>query len=176
MASKEWYEVVAGSLLMQGDIIPACPVIIPSPGLDAASDTLEGIQETHEVIIATQSCDLEDKKIPFAIVCPLFDLQAYATNLNSTVAALGNSLRKGYQPSLYLLHAAEGELTVSYRVAELVRPLPVPIALLEQRAVAAGRRLRLRPPYREHFSQAFGFLFSRVALDEPLPDFRKLAS
>jgi hypothetical protein len=40
---------------------------------------------------------------------------------------------------------------------------------MRQRAVRAGDRLRLLPPYREHLSQAFARYFMRVGLPQDIP-------
>jgi hypothetical protein len=163
---------------MQGDILENCPVLIPKDDgvVDQGNDHISAVIEFHDVIIATQSCDLADQKIPFAIVCPLFELKAFSERAGSSVPAIANSLKKGHQPSFYLLdQCRSSECAAPFRVAELVRALPVRIPTLLALATASGPRLRMLPPYREHFSQAFGHLFARVALTTPLPDFKKIA-
>jgi hypothetical protein len=47
------------------------------------------------------------------------------------------------------------------------------VLLVREFANAAGHRLRLLPPYREHLSQAFARLFMRVGLPADIPPFGK---
>lgn len=49
----------------------------------------------------------------------------------------------------------------------------LPVELVRAFAAGAGDRPRLRPPYREHLSQAFARLFMRVGLPADIPPFTK---
>lgn len=59
---SEWYELVAGDQLMQGDIFEDCPVFRPPSDLkwpiQEESEEFEFALGTQDVMVMTQSCDL----------------------------------------------------------------------------------------------------------------------
>ena len=60
-------------------------------------------------------------------------------------------------------------LEISVRVVDFHEIYTVPKAFLEKLLCTRKQaRLRLRPPYREHLSQAFARYFMRVGLPEPV--------
>src|SRR5208337_2458716 len=72
-----WYEVVPGSDgLQQGDVLWSCPIIVPAPELTfpLPSDAIPAVIKRFDVIIATQSCDIENDKVEEVIVCAHWDL------------------------------------------------------------------------------------------------------
>jgi len=80
-----WYDVVSGADLAQGDIITNCPVLNPlapenladleTPESGVTADVL-----THDMIVMTQSCDLENQKIDSVVLCPIWSLAEMAAN------------------------------------------------------------------------------------------------
>ena len=73
---SDWYRLVGGDELMQGDILENCPIFFPP--LDLTLNSLvEGeadfMWEERDVIIMSQSCDLAigKKKCPEVLLCPL---------------------------------------------------------------------------------------------------------
>lgn len=80
-----WYEIVEGDGIEQGDFIDNCKVIIPrytltdlaeetaSPG--TSSHHLDGDVVTYNVIIISQSCDLDKLKVDYVLVCPRWSWQ-----------------------------------------------------------------------------------------------------
>jgi hypothetical protein len=80
MADKyPWYEMVQGSELQQGDLIFGCPVFEPvwkeNEGLpkdasrEAIVSSMKGEAWFYDVIVLTQSCDLEQNKVKRVVVC-----------------------------------------------------------------------------------------------------------
>jgi hypothetical protein len=96
--SKEWYEIINSDYsLTQGDIISDCPLV----SWKAEEVSLEG--KGHEevlkastevisadVIILSQSCDLENQKIRNVILCPHLDIDEYKQAWESTITAKQN--------------------------------------------------------------------------------------
>ena len=78
---SDWYELVAGGQLMQGDIIENCPVFRPPTNLPwpltTESDEFGFDVGVLDVIIMTQSCDLAaSQKSDMMLVSPVPTLEA----------------------------------------------------------------------------------------------------
>lgn len=58
--------------LSQGELINNCPVIIPPKKLDQEKYMLNVKQ--YDVIIVSQSCDIEQEKIDYILLCPFYTL------------------------------------------------------------------------------------------------------
>ncbi len=66
MSDGDWYEVVHGDDLRQGDLLIDCPVFTLSgeAGYPLPPDYEPVIQtESYDLVIMTQSCDLDNNKI-----------------------------------------------------------------------------------------------------------------
>ena len=75
-----WWQSVSGKNLAQGDLLPECllPVFVaptPSPSSD---DPQEVTVLAQRLIVVTQSCDLENKKVQFVALCPIHTLEEFA--------------------------------------------------------------------------------------------------
>jgi hypothetical protein len=59
-----WYEIVEGDEIEQGDLLKACPVLVPVPelSLPLPDETIVADQETFDVVVMTQSCDVMNDK------------------------------------------------------------------------------------------------------------------
>lgn len=171
--SPEWYEVTQGSELLQGDLLRDCP--IPRVrGLEhwplRAGQPLEVDIDQEDVVIVSQSCDLANDKIQDVVLAQVLDWAVACRALirqGNTFARSRNfrrALVAGNIPSLSLLHKHERAPTLGWSIVDFHRlfilPKPVVIAV----AQAAGPRLRLRSPYREHLAQALARYFMRVGL------------
>jgi len=63
MERYPWYEVQnANAALAQGDIFYSCPVIVPPLEL-IPNQRVEVEVDTYDVIVMSQSCDLEQAKL-----------------------------------------------------------------------------------------------------------------
>jgi len=130
----------------------------------------------------TQACDLVHRKVTNVIVCPHFSLAEYHAlweqemqkrNQRSTAKAWDGhcrDIRDGFLWNLSIINEYQGEPhQMSHRVVDFHDVYTIPLAFLE--AILTERRrswLRLRPPYREHLSQAFARFFMRVGLPVPV--------
>ena len=175
------YTVVEDSIAQQGDLIKSCPVLLPISSVEDAGNTLDGEIVTHDVIILSQSCDLEPRgedahvDLDFVLVCPVWALSKFAEEGGIYKSKKGKErLRRGILPSFHLLHECDIEgykrecLYVDFRQVH-----SVPYNTIQYCITSVGKRLRLLPPYREHLSQAFARFFMRVGLPLQITPFSK---
>jgi hypothetical protein len=169
-----WYAIVEGSDLQQGDLLEGCPVLIPSVTILEISEgneyELEGYIQEFDVIVLSQSCDLEQEKLDLVLVCPYWSLEEFAQQNDYFKSRKGQEdLRRGNIPGYHVLRrcelmGVEGET----HVVDFRNVYSLPYSFLKSLAAKPGQRLRLLPPYREHLSQAFARFFMRVGLPVPL--------
>lgn len=169
------------SVLQQGDLLLEC--WIPEFPYDFAvnSDTTVVIQANQaDLIVITQSCDLEHGRLSLVAMCPVWSIpvfeaaQAEHGRGRSTKAwrDFWNNVRKGRSPTLHLLASpidpvdARSALVVDFRAV-----YSLPFTYLARHAEQRGDRWRLRSPFLEHFSQAFARSFMRVGLPSSVPEF-----
>src|SRR5687768_10151082 len=68
-----WYEAVTDGTLEQGDLLPNLPiVVVTSTYDDLLVNRVRARISRFDVIVLTQSCDLDAKKVENVIVCPHF--------------------------------------------------------------------------------------------------------
>ena len=165
-----WYSVVSGSDLRQGDIIFDCPVIVPT-GLFTGDEVREGATlgaqiQTFDVVVMSQSCDLENGKLELVLVCPHWTLEAFSQKQEYFKTSKGRSdLQRGNVPGYHLINRCDFENWLpDLRVVDFRSAYGLPFAFLKGLCLDRGSRLRLLPPYREHLSQAFARFFMRVGL------------
>ena len=83
-----WYDIAGESdELEQGDFIDNCKVLIPTyipVELDTSAHAVPqekfevaGVLEIRDVVIMTQSCDLENAKVEYVKLCPRISLSEY---------------------------------------------------------------------------------------------------
>ena len=180
--SDGWYESVENTEpLSQGDIVSSCPVLTWAREVSGETpDALSGMvrAESADVVIMTQACDLEHEKVSNVILCAHDSLTDHKRaweqllreqSQNPTSRAWRSyftDIRDGFVWNLALLNSGTaGDLETEHRVVDFHEVYSVPRPFLEALLRArAGVRLRLRPPYREHLSQAFARFFMRVGL------------
>ena len=167
-----WYEIVQGDEIEQGDLLKACPVLVPIPELSLPSpdETIVADQETFDVVIMTQSCDLVNDKTKEIILCPHWDLNE-AGRIDGTLAQkdVQRQILKGYRYRYAMLAVSiHSDAPMGIRVVDFGRIFTLPKSFIQQFAEKQGKRLRLRPPYREHLSQSFARFFMRVGLPQDI--------
>ena len=172
-----WYSVVDGNSLEQGDIFTELPVFVPDVSSELIEEaSVEGATPnvpfdtiSIDVIVVTQSCDLENDKIDTVILCPIWQIDDLRR-----VPGFGKdrleSMRKGNDPAWHLINKFdEPERAIS--AVEFKRIHTIPKQALQNFAAKQDVRVRLRPPYREHLSQSFARYFMRVGLPVGIPSF-----
>ena len=174
--SKPFWQKLTSSQLAQGDLLPDC--FVPQYGADFGSSGEGGTESlsisTQDLIIVTQSCDLENNKVVLVAMCPVHSLAEFEQqNIKFKQKGRWEEVRKGRVEGLHLLGSPhdpndnQGALVVDFG-----QIFSLPPAYLEKRATVVGERLRLDSPYLEHFSQAFARYFMRVGLPSQIPPFK----
>ncbi len=182
---EPWYEgAAADAELTQGDFIMNCPLLAwkaERPVFQGQGE-VERLTETREivrqdVVIMTQACDLEQRKVKEVVVClmyPLTDFKTYwedqqrSMQQNPTIGAwkkFCDNVTNGFVWNYAMLNEGQvNDLRTEHRIVDFHDIYTLPIEFLEGVAAQRGPRIRLRPPYREHLSQAFARYFMRVGL------------
>jgi hypothetical protein len=190
MTSDHWYEVIQPTeSLTQGDIILRCPLLTwDTQGLTsiAADDTaaLAGLARAFraDVVVMTQACDLENGKVTNVVLCPHLPLSAYRVLWEDKMRQVGQNptekswkrlcddVANGYVWNQAMLNRSDSDGAASEtRLVDFHEVFTLPRSFLEAILLARKEpRLRLRPPYREHLSQAFARFFMRVGLPTPI--------
>ena len=174
MAVESFWEVATGTTLRQGEYLTNCPVPIlrerPLPGTAGQSVEIK----IYDLIVVTQSCDLEQGKAEFVALCPIFPLDVYEA-INPELKAKGRweQVRKGRIEGLHLLSSPTNpENNREALVVDFGEIHSLPFDLLVNHAQGINPRWRLKSPFLEHFSQAFARFFMRVGLPSSIPAFK----
>lgn len=166
-----WYEVVEGDDLEQGDILERCPVIVPIPDMPfpIPSNNPPVDVDTYDVVVMTQSCDLENENLNKVILCPHFDVAQAGQGGAPVGSNTQKEIRSGRRPRHSMLEASRipGAET-GIRIVDFGEVFSLPSNYVRRHAENQGPRLRLRSPYREHLSQAFARFFMRVGLPQDI--------
>ena len=182
--------VPAEARLTQGDMILDCPILtwdpnqLPEISYGEKGETLRQITKTFlaDLVVMTQACDLAHDKVTNVVLCPHLPLSEYRVLWADKMTRLGqlptekawrrtcDDIANGYiWNQAFLNRWPAGELSSQHRVVEFHEIYTLPRSFLESILVQRNQpRLRLRPPYREHLSQAFARFFMRVGLPTPL--------
>jgi hypothetical protein len=175
MTGYDWYAIVeAEEGLRQGDLIDACPIVVPPPTIKVGEEVdIEVVQ--YNVVVMSQSCDLEERKIDLVLTCPIWTMTEFVTTNKHFVSSKAKEgLWQGNAPGYHLLNRCDVKgFETEYLVADFRAVYSVSISVLEDYVKNAGKRRRLLPPYREHLSQAFARFFMRVGLPVDIPKFWK---
>lgn len=138
------------------------------------------IEESHDVVVLTQSCDLENDKVTDVLVAAVLDYRILvereaAANPSVKSTKFREAAVKGNLPPYSLLPQRLEHPAIAWSLVDFHHLFSIPKVLVEQIAGVAGDRLRLRSPYREHLAQAFARYVMRVGLPHPLHEFTKAA-
>jgi hypothetical protein len=71
-----WPEVDEGEL-RQGDYLPGCSTPVVGPTFAVVDEPHEIRTDQGDLIIVTQSCDLEQRKVRLVAGCPIFPLAEF---------------------------------------------------------------------------------------------------
>ncbi len=178
MTIEPFWMQVNESTLRQGDYLPGCLVPIPvfDPTNLGVNSEIKDVQiEVNEVdlIVLTQSCDLDNHKVTQVVVCAIYPISEFEEN-NELFKKKGkwNEVLRGRVEGLHLLASPTNPdnnkeaLVVNFREIQTL-----PYEYILKHASNLNDRWRLKSPYLEHFSQAFARLFMRVGLPSTLPPF-----
>lgn len=169
---------IEGNDLEQGDVLRNC--LIPVYDMDDlpvdTRNLLDGQFampevgvvpfEESDIVIMTQTCDLQKPDARSAAVCLVSTVHEFE-GVNPQFAKKGrwDEVKKGRYVGLYLLAPpSESSDLQDALVIDFSEIYTLPIKYLSRKAEALGVRPRLQSPFREAFSQQFGNYFMRVAL------------
>lgn len=168
-----WWVPWSGETLRQGQILPQCviPDFSGTETLPIPSPTVSF--DLHDVIVLTQTCDLvpqgsQPPRADVVALSPVFALDEFE-HYNPWFRDPGrkNDLRLGRREGFYLLGSpVHGTDTSGCRIVDFHNIYSLPRTLLEAYAARYRPCLVLNPPCLEHFSQALGHFFMRVALPD----------
>lgn len=174
-----WYEIVEKAhKLSQGEIIKNLPIIIPPKDDIIINSEYEIEVRTFDVIIMSQSCDLEHGKLSSIVVSAIFDLDLLVNQLTKSSNKkdqnkIKNDIRMGNRPSYHLLdECALQDNNFNYKVVSFRDIYTIDVDFLNDFVNKQGIRIRLLSPYREHLSQSFARFFMRVGLPSNISEFR----
>ena len=172
--TESFWDKVVGSQLRQGDYLSNCAVpVFLHPTV--TSETQNIPVDLFDMIVLTQSCDLDQKKVRLVAMCPICPIAIFEGKNPDFKKGKKhwNEVRKGRMEGLHLLGAINDPrdnreaLVVDFREI-----YSLPYKYLEEHATGLGQRWRLKSPFLEHFSQAFARFYMRVGLPSTIPEFR----
>lgn len=170
-----WYETVEGDRVEQGDFLFGFSVVVPLSDPDIDSEQLESEVKDLDLVVMSQTCDIEHGKIKSVLLCPWWDLWSFIDAAadrgeKNWGSDLREDLRRGNLPGYHLVNeAAQDGMRIGVGVVDFHEVYTAPTAQVKSFAKRVGKRLRLRPPYREHMAQAFARYFMRVGLPVDIP-------
>jgi hypothetical protein len=170
---ESFWLTVNGAALQQGDYLINCPV----PALPENFDETEAQTisfAVYDLVVMTQSCDLENKKAEFVALCPIYPLVDFEKfNIAFAIKGKWEEVRKGRIEGLHLLGSPnDPSNNRESRVVDFREIYSLPFDFLSKHAEQQGDRLRLHSPFLEHFSQSFARFFMRVGLPSAIPPFK----
>ncbi len=174
-----WYEVVAERTLAQGDLLLRCPVPQVESYAHPLPDNVPVVVDERDLIVLTQSCDLENDKVDEVLLAAVRDYQSLAARegqANQVIRSKRwreNAVRGDL--AAYSLLPPHETPAIDWCLVDFHHLFTLSKAYIEDFAEAAGDRLRLVPPYREHLAQAFARYVMRVGLPTPLSAFENVA-
>ncbi len=165
-----WYDIVKeDNSLEQGDFLENCPIIIPPIEYLTSEEVNVDVKE-YDVVIMSQSCDLQQEKIDLVLVCPAWNFSEFEKTSDFFKSTSGKkALKDGNVPGYHLLNKCDLEgYKAECRVVDFRNVYSIHLNCLKDIIAKKDKRLRLLSPYREHLSQAFARFFMRVGLPTPI--------
>ena len=169
-----FWRAADGPELAQGDLLPRCVMPLFLPPEREIDDLLNLPLVQADLIVVTQSCDLENHNVQFVALCPIHTLEAFE-EINPEFRRRGQweNVRKGRVEGLHLLGSpADPDNNRGALVVDFGHIVSLPFEYLAHHAQSLGDRWRLESPFLEHFSQAFARFFMRVGLPTAIPSYK----
>ncbi len=166
-----WYKIIQDSSLQQGDFFFSLKKAEPIFEKDmriGESTSLQTTASEYDVIIISQSCDLDNGKIESVLTAPVVSLDQFPVKSKDSL----ENIRKGNAPGYHMINACDLESFVApIRIVNFRQVFSIPFSYCQYLADNIRPRLRLLPPYREHLSQSFARFIMRVGLPVDIPRF-----
>jgi hypothetical protein len=165
-----WQKILQSDALNQGDLLRAIkiPTVEESfPATDANGTVVINVIES-DIIVLSQSCDLELDKLPNVVVAQVFSIADFeAKNPGFQKSGKWKDVHRGRVEALHLVCCPEApEEPKQTLVVDFRQIASLPVGYIRRVADNSGERWRLQPPYLEALSHAFGRFFSRVAVPD----------
>jgi len=163
-----WWTTVEGDSLAQGDLLRDFELLVPAFA-SPSSGRVDAEIRVHDVIVLTQSCDIENNKVGSLLLCPWWDFWEFVKAAEAQKKNWGRKEREklweGNLPGYHLLNEARlGDIEFGLGIVDFREVYTHPTVLVREVAAGTGKRARLLPPYREHLAQAFARFMMRVGL------------
>lgn len=182
----EWYQELSNgdNSIEQGDLLQACPVVLP-PKTIVPGTICQALVQEYNVVILTQSCDLAQGKAESITVSPYFTLtellksdleyqKVLATGNGEKLKSFLNNQAKlfaaGRKVGYHILDKKPAIGFPEHLVVALRKTYNLDIDFVKSIVGKQTKRIRLLPPYREQLSQSFATLFMRVGLPSNIQD------
>jgi hypothetical protein len=177
---SDWYELVTGDELMQGDLLENCPVFRPPVNLNwpiKDGEEPEFTVERGTMVIMSQSCDLQaDQKSDMWLVLlsPVWKLLEAAKVNQFLAASIGKEeCRRGNMAGYHMIAGCDhDQWKREISIVSFREVWSLPLNFVRHMARQIGTRPRIRSPYREHLAQTFARNFMRVGLPVDIPPFK----
>jgi len=179
--ASEWYQLASTTEpLSQGDIfrqLPILELLDEEVSLDASNTTVDVDVVEKDVVLMTQSCDLQPGriKVDYVQLCPVYELAIFIKgktefkNRNKL-----SDLLNGKYPRFSVLASTEISAYPSEPlVVDLSRIYAVRVGYLDNFCRKYPEKLQLISPYREYLAQNFARLFMRVGLPSDISETTK---
>ena len=130
--------------------------------------------QVSDLIVMTQSCDLEHGKARCGSCCPIFPLAGYET-VNAALARkrpLGTGEKRTCRGLSLTEFSDESADNREALVVDFAKYTASRLHFWCYMPKQLGSRWRLKSPFLEHFSQAFARFFMRVGLPSAIPPFK----
>jgi hypothetical protein len=171
--SNDFWIQIESDLLAQGDLLSDCFVPVYSPDFGTTGVIEDVPVATSRLIVVTQSCDLENRKVPLVALCPIHTLPEFEADNPNFKKKVWEEVRLGRREGLYLLPSPiQPQNNREAFVVDSRHIISLPVEYLARHAGGLGARWRLQSPYLEHFSQAFARFFMRVGLPSAIPQYK----
>ena len=165
---REWYEVVDDDSLRQGDVLRQLTAFWFTPDLDPEQVEPPSGYDVLDVIVATPSCDLHQRRVDNVIVMRVFEsTPAHLRAQNEDQYPVYFEVhRQGLVSHRFMLpDTALTEPAFPFSIVEGRQLFALPF-LYVQRHASSSPHLRLRPPLREKFGNWVGGRFSDVGPED----------
>ena len=184
LSSNGWFESIENpnEPLEQGDVIYSIPVPeIVTEFKDVL--TIDSIKSTkdfrvafHSGVILSQSCDISGNKPGqriSVIFAPIYTIEEYKPVNSGLVSnASLEAIRTGRMPSHHMINECDVQgFERGKSILDFKEVLTIPFDLLLKLVGDGLKRIRIRSPYREHLSAAYGRSIMRVGLPSDIEAF-----
>jgi len=177
--NSDWYEYLnKEKSLQQGELIQNLPILMSPKKIEndeKGKFKVNPVITRKNVIILSQSCDLEQEKIKIITVCPFVTISELIEN--NAIFQDDNKkedLRRGYFPYLHLLDkVSDIYFNNDLLVVNFRNIFTTHNEYLKDFVINQTSRIALKSPYIEHLSQSFARFFMRVGLPSTIKPFVK---